>query len=236
MPECFYFQSAKNTKGVSEWVGEVQSLYLKWGGSETGQEGRQGSCGLQVSADLVGISLIHYFFSSGISFEACRDLEQYILNEGHLLHLCVLLNNACEWWKIVARASYLHLLTKWSQRPEEDLTLFVCSVCCPWQLWGNQHRTEALWTCLQQAATGLWPVNMQKHQRFHFNEKKWHYDFLVRRNNFLIKLNFYLVFRPLNGVGRILHLRLLYLQPAMAILIITMLLELREYFNYKHCP
>lgn len=62
MPECFYFQSAKNTEGVSEWVGEVQSLYLKWGGSETGQEGRQGSCGLQVSADLVGISLIHYFF------------------------------------------------------------------------------------------------------------------------------------------------------------------------------
>lgn len=192
MPECFYFQSAKNTKGVSEWVGEVQSLYLKWGGSETGQEGRQGSCGLQVSADLVGISLIHYFFSSGISFEACRDLEQYILNEGHLLHMCVLLNNACEWWKIVARASYLHLLTKWSQRPEEDLTLFVCSVCCPWQLWGNQHRTEALWTCLQQAATGLWPVNMQKHQRFHFNEKKMALWFFSQKKQLLNKIKFLL--------------------------------------------
>lgn len=171
MPECFYFQSAKNTVGVSEWAGQVHSLYLKGGGSETGQKSRQGSWGLQVGADLVGISLIHYFFSSGISFEACRDLEQHILNEGHLLHLCVLLNNACERWKTVARASYLHLLTKRSQRPEEDLTLFVCSVCRPWQLWGNQHRTETLWTCLQQAATGLWPVNVQMHQRFHFNEK-----------------------------------------------------------------
>lgn len=162
MPECFYFQSAKNT-GVSVWVGQVHSLYLKWDGSETGQEGKQGSCGLQVSADLVEISQMHHFPPSRISFEECHDLEQHILNEGHFLHLCVFLNNACERWKIIAHASYLHLLTKWSQRPEEDLTLFVCSVRHSWQVWGNQHRAEALWTCLQQAATGLWPVNMQIH-------------------------------------------------------------------------
>lgn len=68
MPECFYFQSAKNTVGVSEWVGQVHSLYLKGGGSETGQKSRQGSQGLQVGADLVGISLIHYFFFLGDFF------------------------------------------------------------------------------------------------------------------------------------------------------------------------
>lgn len=43
---------------------------------------------------------------------------------------------------------YLHLLTKGSQWPKENLTLLVSSVCHPWQLGGNHHGTDTVGVCL----------------------------------------------------------------------------------------
>lgn len=95
---------------------------------------------------------------------------------------------------------YLHFLAKGGTWSKENLTLFICSICHPWQLWRNNHRVEALGTCLQQAVTGLWPGNIpllkkwwteacySLTQNMHFLQRR-NCRFLDELSSFFLKLN-----------------------------------------------